>query len=49
MTNYHLLHRSDFESRAEGVTDECAALERLANHLKGFGSAAQGTLPLGEA
>jgi putative DNA methylase len=36
------------QSRAEGVTDEFAALERLANHLKGFGSAAQGTLPLGE-
>ena len=36
------------QSRAEGVADECAALERLANHLKGHGSAAQGALPLGD-
>ena len=34
------------QSRAEGVADECAALERLANHLKGHSGTAQGALPL---
>jgi hypothetical protein len=36
------------QSRSEGAAEECAALERLANHLKGFGSAGQGALALGD-
>jgi putative DNA methylase len=36
------------QSRSEGAMEECAALERLANHLKGFGSAGQGALALGD-
>jgi adenine-specific DNA methylase len=36
------------QSRAEGVADECAALERLTNHVRGSGSAAQGALALGD-
>lgn len=36
------------QSRAEGTADECAALERLANQLKGYGGAAQGVLGLGD-
>jgi adenine-specific DNA methylase len=36
------------QSRVEGVADECAALERLANHVKGPGGATQGALALGD-
>jgi putative DNA methylase len=36
------------QSRAEGATDERAALERLANHLKGSAGAAHGELALGD-
>ena len=36
------------QSRAEGAADERAALERLANHLKGSTGAVQGALSLGD-